>query len=190
MTKKLTINYASLPVMAICLTRSTQFIGRAIQLFRGGIKALTDKLFPNHALLVTQDHGQKFATEEMASGLVENSLEEYTKPGNKITEAYHWVGFNDEAKKEAAEYYLAEIRRRAMENSKYDWKGLFSFVPFFKLFTKPDPAKQWCSENVASILKKFGCTLFEKTEITPDQLLKICKDNPTEFVPVINFYKE
>lgn len=185
--KKYVINYPALPILAITFTRGKNIVSRGIQFFR---KGLLDKAFPNHAFLITSDHGQLFATEETAGGLAENSLELYTKNRNKIVAMYRWVGFSDTIVAETAETYLAEIRRRRTEESRYDFKGLLSFIPGIKKFFKPDPRRQWCSENVASILKRFGCPVIDKIEIAPDQLKRLCEDNPTHFVPVLDYYKE
>lgn len=180
-----TINYAVLPVMAVGFTRATGLIARAIQLFR---KILSDKSEPNHAFLVTEDHGQLFATEETLHGLEEKSLEQYTSKGNRIVAMYTWKGWNDGVKREAAQQYLAEIRRRAGEASKYDFKGLFSFVPILKKFVTPDPLRQWCSENCASIMKMFGAKFIITTGIAPDKLLDMMKKSD-ECEAVLNYYK-
>ena len=179
------INYRNIPVLAICFTHSTDFIGTAIRFFRGNLK---DRNFPNHAFLVTEDHGQLFATEQTLGGLKENSLEEYTEPDNKIVSVYTWIGFNDPAKRETAQQYLAEIRRRHGENSEYDVNGILSFLPVFKWFYKPDPKKQWCSENVASILKIYGCDLIKDSRLTPDQLEPLLKNHPEQFAVREGFY--
>ena len=179
------INYRNIPVLAIGFTRATGLIARGIQLVRGLLK---DKAAPNHAFFVTEDHGQLFATEETLSGLRENSLEQYTKEGNRIVALYIWKGFNSVTARESAQPYLAEIRRRAKENSKYDFKGLFSFVPVFKWFVKPDKQREWCSENVASVLKQYGCEGIEKTTLSPDQLLKVIQERKGEFDAVLGYY--
>lgn len=179
------INYANIPVLAIGFTRSNSLIAKGIQLFRGILK---DKKAPNHAFFVTEDHGQLFATEETFSGLRENSLEKYTKDSDGIVSMYVWKGFNDPVKREAAQRYLAEIRRRAKENSKYDFAGLFTFVPIIKYFVHADPQKQWCSENVASVLKTFGAECIQNTEISPDQLIKVLQERKDSFDTVSNYY--
>jgi hypothetical protein len=179
------INYANIPVLAIGFSRADTLIAKGIQLFRGLLK---DKNAPNHAFFITEDHGQLFATEETIYGLQENSLEKYTSKGNRIVALYTWIMFENASTRESVQQYLAEIRRRAKENSKYDWKGLFSFVPGFKLFVKPDHERQWCSENVASVIKSHGGEFISKTAISPDQLLAIFKNNNREFRPVENYY--
>lgn len=183
MDKKL--NYPGLKVLAIGFTRSNGIFGTAIQFVRGGAKALKNKDFPNHAFLITSDHGQLFATEETPRGLVENSMEKYIKRTDRIVAMYRWVGWRED-NTEAAERFLAEIRRRRGEESKYDFIGLLSFVPVFKWFVKPDPKKQWCSENVASIHQKFGCPI-KNVHIAPDQLLAEVHSR-IDFEKIDNYY--
>lgn len=182
---KFKLDYDSIPVLAIGFTRSTSLIARGIQLVRG---ILNDKAAPNHAFIVTEDHGQLFATEETFDGLKEQSLEEYTKDSNRIVALYLWNGFDDALTRYKVQRYLAEIRRRNAEPSKYDWKGLFSFVPGFKTVVKPDPKRQWCSENCASILKQNGAKFINKVEIAPDELLKAMQGTD-ECRAILGYYK-
>ena len=146
-----TINYPVLPILATFFTKGQDLFGWLINVFAPGPCG--------HAGLITDDHGQKFATEE-DNGLKENSLEEYTSDKNRIVAMYYWVGWDDIAKNEEAQQYLAEIRRRRAENSRYNWAGLLSFVPVLKElpFVKKAVAgpRQWCSENVLSIHDRFG----------------------------------
>lgn len=179
------INYPEIPVLAIGFTRSTDIIGKAIRFFSGVSPKNTNA--PNHAFIVTEDHGQLFATEETLSGLQEKSLEEYSKSGNRIVAMYEWSGFKDINVRGNVQKLLAETRRKNGEESKYDFKGLFSFVPIVKRFIKPDPKRQWCSENCASIMKAFGATFISETEITPDKLLEIMRSN-MECYAVTNYY--
>ena len=177
------INYTNIPVLAIGFSRSSSLFAKGIQLVRG---ILGDKSEPNHAFFVTEDHGQLFATEETIHGLVENSLEEYTGSRDRIVAMYIWEGFNDASKREDALKFLAEVRRKRNENSRYDFKGLLSFVPVLKKFFKPDPKRQWCSENVASLLNTYGAGIGEE-HITPDQLLKIVQEK-SDFKAVLGYY--
>lgn len=179
------LNYPNIPVLSIGFTRSVLPVARIIQLVRGG---LTDKAVPNHALIVTEDHGQLFATEQTARGLVENSLEQYTHDYNRIVAMYVWKGFDNPPIREAAQRYLAKIRRKAAEDSKYDFVGLLSFVPGFKKIVKPHPAREWCSETVANLLSAFGCAAIDKTTISPDELLKIVQNKKDEFTAVLGYY--
>lgn len=176
---KFKINYSNIPVLAIGFTESKSLISKAINFFQGS---------PSHAFIVTEDHGQLFATEETLHGLQENSLEKYTSPANRIVAMYVWKGFNNPSKRDAVQRYLAEVRRRAKENSKYDFKGLFSFVPVFKWFCKPDPKRQWCSEHVSRILKDFGCADIKKTTISPAELYKFVQKQKDEFEAVLKYY--
>lgn len=179
------LNYDAIPVLAIGFTRSSTPIAKAIQLFCGILK---DKAAPNHAFIVTEDHGQLFATEETFGGLKEQSLEEYTKDNNRIVAMYLWNGFESGLITYKVQRCLAEIRRKAAEPAKYDWKGLFSFVPGFKKFAKPDPKRQWCSENCASVLKANGAKFIDKVEITPVELLKAMQSTD-DCRAVLGFYK-
>jgi len=180
------INYGKIPALAIGFTRADDIVSHLIQFFRGILK---NKAAPNHAFIVTEDHGQLFATEETIHGLREMSLEEYTTPENRIVAMYEWEGFHDRNIRENVQRSLAEIRRRAGEESRYDFKGLLSFIPGLKVFFKPDPKRQWCSENCASIMKTFGAKFINKVEISPDELLKIMQ-NTEECKAVLNYYQE
>lgn len=180
------INYANIPVLSIGFTRSTNIMGSLIRTFSGA--SSKDHTAPNHAFIVTEDHGQLFATEETLSGLQERSLEEYTKSSNRIVSLYIWKGFNDEVTRENVQEHLAEIRRRSGEESKYDFKGLFTFVPIINKFVKADPKKQWCSENCASILKKYGAEFIKDTKLSPVDLENIMKKIENNCVPVTDYY--
>lgn len=175
------IDYSKIPVLAVGFTRSTSPFARAIQAVRG---ILHDKAAPNHAFLVTCDRGQLFATEETLSGLQERSLEEYTRPGNRIVAMYYWRLWTLE-KREAALDYLAEIRRRREEEARYDLKGLLSFV---LPWVKPDKRRQWCSENCASIMQKYGADFIKNVHVTPDQLFKIMQKSD-DCTAVLGYYK-
>jgi hypothetical protein len=149
------INYPELPVLAVAFTHGLGPVGLAIS-------AVTKSPY-RHSLLITNNWGQKFGTEETFHGLQENSLEKYTKQSNRIIDMWYWRGWDDKVRAEEALCFLAEIRRKAGEQSKYDFKGLLSFV-FPKLF-KPDPKRQWCSENCLSTHVRFGF----KTDYKPDR---------------------
>ena len=180
MPMRFTINYQSIPILAIGFTLSSSVIAKAIRLVRGNET--------NHAFIVTSDRGQLFATEETAGGLVERSLERYRKPSNRIVAMYYWSGWDDATNKNLALDYLAVTRRRALEYSKYDHIGLLSFLPIFKKFIRPDPKRQWCSENVAHVHKLFGYP-FAKTEIAPDELYAIVRADKVNFQAVLNYYR-
>jgi hypothetical protein len=179
------INYQNIPVLSIGFSRSESLIAKGIQLFRG---LLFKKDAPNHAFFVTEDHGQLFATEETLGGLKENSLEKYARKSDRIVAMFTCKVFDNASTRDTVQRYLAEIRRRAKENSKYDVVGLFSFVPVLKWFCKPDPQKEWCSENVASVLKAYSVEGIGKTTLSPDQLLKVLQENPDVFTPVTGYY--
>jgi hypothetical protein len=182
--KDFNINYPKLSPLMIGFTRSESLFAKGIQLFRG---IIGDKAAPNHAFIITSDRGQLFATEETLKGLEERSLERYTTKQDRIVCVMKWNGWTEEIIQKAQDY-LAEVRRRAEEDSKYDFVGLFSFVPGFKKLVKPNPKKQWCSENCASILKKFGAKFIKNIHVSPDQLLKIMLDS-SECEVVLNYYK-
>lgn len=185
---KYQLNYEKIPVLSIGFTRSSNMFGGAIRLIRGGIEAVQDKSFPNHVFIVTDDYGQKFATEETLDGLQENSLEKYTKESDRIICMYVWNGWKNHTLAKNCLMYLAEVRRRNKEDSQYDFWGLMSFVPVLKKIFKPNNKKQWCSENVSAIHKLFGCNTIDKTTIAPDELMKLVTNNP-EWDCVIGYYK-
>lgn len=179
------LNYRNIPPLAIGFTRSSTLMGKAIQFFRGILK---DGGAPNHAFIVTSDHGQLFATEETLSGLEERSMERYTSKKERIVAMYYWLGWDEYDKGNIAETFLAEIRRKMGETSKYDFWGLLSFVPVLKKFFKPDPKRQWCSENCASVMKFFGADFIRDTKVTPDQLLAIMQ-HTDECKSILGYYK-
>ena len=181
---KLKLEYKNIPTLAIGFTRADDLFGKLISYFSKS----KDKGSPTHAFIVTEDHGQLFATEETAQGLRENTLETYTALDNRIVCMYYWKGFDDRNVRENVMRCLAETRRRAGENSLYDFAGLLSFVPFLKIFFKPDPKKQWCSENCASIMKMFGATWIHDTCVTPLALMNMMR-NTEECEAVLNYYQ-
>ena len=201
--KRRKLDYPAIPILGIGFSRGADVIGFIIALVRGGWKAAFDLNFPSHAFLITDDHKQKFTTEETASGLQEDSLEQYTYPKDKIVAMYYWKGwdidtayycYEDDAghlidKKESAQRFLARIRRLHRDNSKYDFIGLLSFLPIIGKYFKPSKKREWCSENVATVHKKFGASFITDTKIAPDQLLAIVKASP-ECVEIENYYKE
>jgi len=183
--KNYKINYDNIPVLAIGFTRATNIVARAIQLVRG---ILNKPDLPNHAFIVTSDRGQKFATEQTIRGLEVKSLEQYAYKNNKIVAVYFWQSRENETWVSEAQDFLALVRRRSLENSKYDIIGLLSFLPVLNKFVKPDKNKEWCSENVAGILKHFGATFITKKEIAPDELLiKMQKSN--ECIEIRGYYE-
>ena len=181
---KFEINFDKIPAMTIGFTRSTDFIGRAIQLVRG---ILDDPSKPNHAFIVTSDDGYKFALEETLHGLQENSLEDYASDKDRIVCMYRWKGWTPATEKAVTDYLLC-LRSNRLPASLYDFKGLFSFVLFFKRFVKPDPVRQWCSENVVALHVMAGCKTFPKNEITPDELLYLVQKSD-EFDCILSYYK-
>jgi hypothetical protein len=188
------VNYESIPVLSTAFTRSEDIIGRGIQFVRGGVDALMDPVYPNHALLVTIDRTQKFATEETFHGLVENSLDRYREVRNRIVACLYWTGWDDPVRREEALDYLTYIRRkqgdRQTKVGKYNPWGLGSFIPGIRRlpFCKPHPESEWCSENVASIHKKFGAKFINKTELAPDQLMPVMYQ-ASDVKLILNFYK-
>jgi hypothetical protein len=223
--KRRKLNYPAIPILGIGFSRGADVIGFLIALVRGGWEAAFDLDFPTHAFLITEDHKQKFTTEETVSGLQEDSLEQYTYPKNKIVAMYYWKGWDeinvaentlqqemDEhrksngasgysgyegysgypnyiSKKEKAQEFLARIRRLHRDNSKYDFIGLLSFLPIIGKYFKPSKEREWCSENVATVHKKFGASFITDTKIAPDQLLCIVSSY-SRSIRIENYYKE
>ena len=184
---KFKINYPALQPLTVLFTRGSGLVSGGIALVRHGLSGLQDPGFPTHALLVTEDNTQLFGTEETPAGLVENSLEKYTDSSNRIVAAYRWDGWKEGNRAVYAMEYLATIRRRNLESSRYDFFGLLSFVPGLKRLFKPDPQKQWCSENVASIHKSYGASFIDKTTLSPDQLLLLMQASPDCYC-ILNYY--
>ena len=181
------INENAIPTLAVGFTRGMDTLGDAIALSRGGLAAVHDASFPTHAFMFTREQGRLFATEETPSGLVEKGLAEYCQDNNRIVSVYFWRGWQDEEKADAALRYLANVRADGARNSKYDFLGLLSFLPFIGRWFKPDPQKQICSENCASIHKTFGASWIVQTVIAPDQLEMLMRHNE-ECKCILNYY--
>lgn len=167
------INENAIPTLAVGFTRGLDALGDSIAFCRGGPAAVRDKSFPTHAFLFTRDAGRLFATEETPGGLVEKSLAEYCTDKNRIVAVYHWQGFDDPDRIDAALKRLADIRADGDYNSRYDFGALLSFLPWIGKWFRPDPQKMICSESVATILKCAGATWIKKTVIPPDELMEL-----------------
>lgn len=157
---KLKWNYnhpETMPVLAVGITQGKDLAAMII----GIVSKRT------HALFITIDHTQLFATEEGPNGLAENSLDEYTSDKNRVVELLYWTGWNDPLKKEAALIELATIRRRKKEN-KYGWGTLLCYVPVIGKWFKPDKSAEICSQNCIDILDKYGFNSGWKKEIPPN----------------------
>ena len=182
------INESGIPTLAVGFTRGLDALGDVIAFARGGMDAVHDKSFPTHAFLFTRDQGRLFATEEQSCGLVEKSLAEYCQSDSmRIVAVMNWQGWTPETT-EVALQKLADIRADGARNSKYDFKALFSFIPWIGKWFKPDPAKMICSESVATILKAAGATWIKNTVMTPDELFKLMHDSG-ECPAVLGYYK-
>ena len=192
------LNYPNIPVLAVGFTRSTDLLGKAIQLFRGG---LDNKAFPNHAFLVVEFNGQKFAAEETVDGLKMNSLEQYRYSDSRLVGMYYWHGWDDSIKKQAAldriAYILREQGNKSTRLGKYQLLGLLSFVPILKNIVNRDASgkdAEWCSEDCAAIHKKQGgCSWIGDIHLAPDQLeVKMQSAEKTmgmtECSAVLNYY--
>lgn len=182
---KYEVNLDAIPLMAIGFTRAETIISRGIQLVRGDLR---DKAQPNHAFIVTQDHGYKFALEETFDGLKENSICDYDNGKNgRIVAMYLWNGWTPELA-EMVTRYLAKIRSYAAAESEYDTWGLMTFIPGLRRFFHTDPLRNWCSESVVSLHLMAWCNVFVKQEIAPDELLRIVQ-NSNQFKCVLGYYK-
>ena len=174
--QKFILNYPSIPVLAVGFTRTHSILARLIQFFRGGLE---DPSLPNHAFLIVDFNGQKFAAEETLEGLKMNSLEEYVYPDSRLVAMYYWHGWDDPVKKQAAlnriAYILREQGNKDTRLGKYQLLGLLSFVPIFKKFFSADASgkeAEWCSEDCAAIHKNQGqCSWMGDIHMAPDQLM-------------------
>lgn len=180
------INEGAIPTLAVGFTRATDALGNAIALSSGGVTAMCDVSFPSHAFFFTRDH-RLFATEETARGLREQSLEEYRANDRRIVAVYYWTGWDDADRRNAGQEFLADIRADGGRRARYDFMGMFSFIPFIGKWFRQDPQKQICSENVASVHKKFGAKWINETLIRPDQLLKLMRESE-ECKCVLSYY--
>lgn len=185
---KFELNYLNIPPLSVAFTRGLNPLGDIIGMVRGGMAGFMDISFPSHAAMITCDSGQLFITEETLGGLKENSLEIYSNSSNRIVAMYRWKGWDDPIRAGEATAYLAEIRRKMGEPQKYDFAGLFSFIPGLRKIVKQNPNRWYCSESVASIHEKWGARWITRTEIAPDDLLKQMQDSP-ECKCVLGYYK-
>jgi hypothetical protein len=193
---KLELNYPAIPILSVGFTRGEGFVGNAIRLIRGGRKAVHDTSFPNHAFLtgMLNNEKNKICIEETFDGLKPQSLDQYLYSDNRIVSMYYWKGWDDPVRRNEALDYLAYLCRKQgdkkTKEGKYNPWGLFSFVPIigkWKCF-QPDPVEEWCSENCASVHKKFGAPFIDKVEVAPDELEPIMKSSP-ECIRLFNYYK-
>jgi hypothetical protein len=196
--RKFQLNYPSIPVLSVGFTRAHTFIAKGIQLFRGGLK---DKAFPNHAFLVIEYNGQKFAAEETFDGLRMTSMEQYAYEDDRIVCMYYWHGWDDPVKKAAAldriTYILREQGNKDTKLGKYQILGILSFVPVLKKIVKVDASgkeAEWCSEDCAAIHKNQGkCSWIGDVHMAPDQLMNKMQVAEKTYVNecncVLNYYK-
>jgi hypothetical protein len=184
--ERLQLNYDGIPVLAAAFTD-----GKAVQDYLIHAFAPGDC---THALIITQDNGWKFGTEETISGLQENSLEKYTKPDNRIVAMYYWTGWDDPVRRAKAEEHLAEIRCKRKENSRYNLWGLLEFVPFVKDWEWVKKAakgpEQWCSEDVLYIHDFCGFNSgWSNANRGPSPAeLEILMQQRNDVVCVLNYY--
>jgi len=176
MKKLLKIDYSKLKPMDVFFSHSKKPSGALIRLAQTlSFRAVSDEALPNHTGIVTESHGQLFATEMGPKGIAENSLEKYTTTKNQIIRVFRWVGFS---KKTVSEYGLKELSRLRRKQLDYDWFGAALSSPLgkalFGWFAKNDKNSDFCSENVFSILRKCGYLSFplfwEKEPPSPLQM--------------------
>lgn len=192
--KKLQINYDAIPLLATGFSRGKTFMGGAIRLFTGGFKAIPDKKFMNHAFITTENRGWKNCTEETLRGLLPQSLEQYTTPKNMLVAMLYWTGWDDPIRRNEALDYMAYLAIKQGDKTtkigKYDFRGLFSNIPVigkWKIF-RPDSQAEWCSENCASLHKKFGASWIRDTELDPEELYQLMKKQ-SDVKTILGFYK-
>lgn len=181
------INENAIPTLAVGFSRGMDALGDAIAFFRGGVTAVKDKSFPTHCFLFTRDNGRLFASEETASGLRENSLANYCDDSNRIVAVYFWNGFNDAARVNDVLRDLSDIRANGDYESKYDFKGLLSFLPGIGKWFKPDKRRKWCSKSVSDFMFQHGAVWTPVSNIAPDQLLKKMQNNDS-CKAILNYY--
>ena len=124
------------------------------------LRAVGNRNTPDHAGFLTTDHGNFWATELTPKGLRSTALEEYREKWPRIICIVRWSGFDDESVRNAAEAYMATERRRAFEEQiGYDLGGAIRsswlgrrLMPWLKDSRK----KNYCSENVLEVWKRFG----------------------------------
>lgn len=169
---ELIINDTAIPSMATYWTHSDSVLGRGIQFCRGGFKAVRDDSFPNHSGSFTRDNGVLFGTEEIPSGLKEDSLKQYMLPNNRIVCVYYWNGWRDEEKCQAAQKYLSEVRSEKGPASEYNYAALLSKLPLvgnaFNFTWNSE--RKICSQMVAYTHMKFGCNWLTTDHLAPDEL--------------------
>jgi hypothetical protein len=158
--KPIKLVYSAFQDMDIFLVHGNDLCGKLIRIGERENYAPGDDTTPTHAGFITSDRGQFFAT-EMNPELRESSLEEYVGSKVQMIELWRYQQWAPE-KKNSAQDYLAYLRRKNQENSRYDLRGaimssplgkrLFGWLPFMK-----NDSKRWfCSEEVCSIMKQFA----------------------------------
>jgi len=128
-----------------------------------GIGHAFDYTVPTHVFFTTFDSGQWFATELTEDGIEEDSLEKYiTKRRFKarLHSVYRWPMLGETDTRERVLQYLAELRQR---DHGYDWIGAIRCNRVVRrLFPRlrDSKAREYCSENVFSVLKWQGWKAF------------------------------
>ena len=186
------INFDAVPEMSVGFPQGNDFFGWTERLALG---QLFNANCPTHAFMVINVTGMKFVLEECADGQRLYSLNEFSNRNDKIIYMCRWTGWN-ETNSEIVTAHALDVISSGGPQSKYDLAGLFSFIPIVNWFVKPDPQKQWCSENVASYHndgkkitdgKDGGSPLFPKITLSPYELMKEMKSR-SEFEEIKNYY--
>lgn len=156
---RITLNYSAFCDMDIFFSHSNKPLSR-ITRFAMTLKwNPRDDFTPTHGGFITSMHKQFFATEMKARGIEFNSLESYTGKREQIISVWRCKRFENEEKLAKAREYLAYLHREQMN---YDARGailssplgskLFGWMPWFK--NQPDG--QFCTENVADVIRRFA----------------------------------
>lgn len=119
-----------------------------------GWKHAYDRDIPTHTGFITHSYGQVFCTELTEDGIEEDSAAKYLRSArrDRMIAIYRWSGFDDEDKRGHALGRLAYLRQL---DCGYDWRGAIGIaLPFLK----HNERREYCSENVFTILKKYGWT--------------------------------
>lgn len=156
--KKPRINYPALRAGDIFFSSADNPIGNLIRWNQVGFARRRDLDIPNHAGVITEAHGQKFATEMGPFGLAENSLEKYRKPKNRIVGVLRWDTFESLTARERAMQILALQRRKEKE---YSWFGAIKSIPLWRRIFRRVKVKErldFCSENAFYLLRELGIT--------------------------------
>lgn len=170
----ISINYSRLREMDVFMSSNMYPSGMVVRLVRAGIRRVFSMKVPAHGGFITKSNGQFFATEMALRGIVEVSLQKYTKKSNRIIRIWRWKRFDQDILRAKAQEHLSRLRRISLE---YDPGALLAFTRVLKRivpWVKNSHKKDFCTENVFLTLRRYGLRGYpprwDKRAPAPDEL--------------------